>query len=317
MIWVFGASGKLGKETGRFLVRRNVPVVGWGRGVHRPQGWKSDWQRWDHEERQPSQEPDVLPETIVWLAWQTSPLLARESPYTDLLANAGLLLGALDWCVSRNCFPHVVLAGSATEANLEKRHLPFDSLERSASSFYEVGKVAALIYLEQYAREYPMTFTHLRFSNLYGVPSISRNNRGFLDGLIQRASLGLDLRIKIDGDVRRDYLHVQDAAVAIGSVLFPTPSITNRVFDVGTGISTSIRSAVDAIVALTWELSSKTLHVDFFDVEMPPIDRLDRYVDPRSFAIASGWSHEFDLRSGIEVSLRGALAESRHFRGDS
>ena len=86
-------------------------------------------------------------------------------------------------------------------------------------TFYDVGKLANEMYLEQYVREGRLkSCITLRLSNIYGAHQIStENERGFLDRCIWNAINGANLNMYGDGNYLRDYLHIEDAVEAFYS----------------------------------------------------------------------------------------------------
>lgn len=78
-----------------------------------------------------------------------------------------------------------------------------------AGSFYRVSKEAAELYVEEYAREYGLSYTILRFGTLYGRRASERNSihRYLRQALNERRILAYGT-----GDELREYIHVADAA---------------------------------------------------------------------------------------------------------
>lgn len=85
-----------------------------------------------------------------------------------------------------------------------------------SGSFYRVSKKACEEYIENYQQSYGLDFTILRYGTLYGNRSDRRN------AIYRYISSALkDKKIVYDGDLtaRRDYIHVEDAALASVEIL--------------------------------------------------------------------------------------------------
>ena len=78
-----------------------------------------------------------------------------------------------------------------------------------AGSFYRVSKQAAELYVEEYAREYGLEYTILRFGTLYGRRAGEGNSirRYLRQALTDRRVVAFG-----SGDELREYIHVADAA---------------------------------------------------------------------------------------------------------
>lgn len=78
-----------------------------------------------------------------------------------------------------------------------------------SGSFYRVSKESAELYVEEYAREYGLAYTILRFGTLYGRRADERNSihRYLRQALAERKIVAYGT-----GDELREYIHVADAA---------------------------------------------------------------------------------------------------------
>lgn len=87
-----------------------------------------------------------------------------------------------------------------------------------AGSFYRASKQASEEYIETYAQTYGLEYTILRYGSLYGGRADKRNGvYRFVESAISNK------RIVYKGDLtaRRDYIHVEDAALASVEILKP------------------------------------------------------------------------------------------------
>lgn len=85
-----------------------------------------------------------------------------------------------------------------------------------SGSFYRISKQCSEEYIEGYAQSYGLNYTILRYGSLYGGRSDSRNGiYRFVESAIKNR------KISYVGDLsaRRDYIHVEDAALASVEIL--------------------------------------------------------------------------------------------------
>lgn len=87
-----------------------------------------------------------------------------------------------------------------------------------AGSFYRCSKQAAESYVVEFAKEFGLDYTILRFGSLYGPRSDNRNG---LRQVVRRAVQNGELSYFGDPSATREYIHVDDAAAAAVSALGP------------------------------------------------------------------------------------------------
>ena len=129
----------------------------------------------------------------------------------------------------------------------------------------------------------------LRFGNVYGPRQEPHGEAGVVAifmGLLQRAGTP---KIYGDGRQTRDYVYVGDVVAA----LLATVGHDGGVFNVGTGVETSVLELYRAIVAATG-IEREPEHVD------ARLGELQRSVlDPSAAGRALGWRPEVSLADGL------------------
>ena len=78
-------------------------------------------------------------------------------------------------------------------------------------SFYRSSKQACELFIENYQKEYGLTFTILRYGSLYGSRA---NDFNFIKNCIREALLNQKIIREGDGEEIRDYINILDAAGA-------------------------------------------------------------------------------------------------------
>lgn len=108
----------------------------------------------------------------------------------------------------------------ACVANQSRRFILASSLYvySEAGSYYRCSKQAAESYVGEFASEFGFSYTILRFGSLYGPRSDDRNG---LRQIVKRAVAHGELSYVGNPSSAREYIHVDDAAVAAVASLAP------------------------------------------------------------------------------------------------
>lgn len=135
----------------------------------------------------------------------------------------------------------------------------------------------------------------LRYFNVYG-PGQSSQYAGVITFFIQNALGGKDLVIYGDGNQIRDFVFVEDVVRAnISAMNYKNNSF--EVFNIGSGIKTSIRTLAETIINLT-KSSSKIVHAS-----PRPGDIVYSQADVYKAEKMLGWKAEVSLEKGLEQTI--------------
>jgi UDP-glucose 4-epimerase len=165
---------------------------------------------------------------------------------------------------------------------------------------YGVSKLAGERYLHFYSVQYGISYAALRYANVYGPRQDPHGEAGVV--AIFSGNLAADRTSMINGsgEQTRDYVYVGDVARA--NVLALEGEAQNGVYNVGTGIETSVNELYD----LMCRLSGKNLLPQ--RGPQPPGEQRRSCVDPSSAARALNWWPEVDLDTGLKETLRSFAA---------
>jgi len=248
-----------------------------------------------------------LPEidVIYHLAGQTSIYSARQNPTADLSANVLALLGLLEHFRKQERAPFVVFAGTATEVGLTDQLPINESLPDRPITFYDISKLTAEMYLNQYVREGFINGCSLRLSNVFGrnQPSQQRD-RGILDKIFNRAVSGQNITVYGDGSYLRDYIFIDDVISAM--VLAPnhTEQTNGRTFCIGSGQGITLKDAFLKVIAAAALVTGRKVEL----VHVPPPDGLSlieyrsTIIDSSEFTKATGWLPKYGLDDAIATA---------------
>ncbi|RCV52884.1 NAD-dependent epimerase/dehydratase family protein [Marinitenerispora sediminis] len=203
--------------------------------------------------------------------------------------------------------PTVLFAGTTMQAGVPAAER-IDGTERDApTTAYPRHKLAAERALMDATAQGVLRAVSLRLPTVFGhVPGAA--DRGVVSAMIRRALAGEPLTMWHDGSVRRDLLHVEDAARAFAAALDHAEPLAGRHWLVGTGSGTRLRDVFREVSGAVAELTGRPA-VPLVSVPPPPhADANDFHgvvVDSSMFRGITGWRPRVPLRDGL---LRAAAA---------
>ena len=230
---------------------------------------------------------------------------SNANPRRDLNVNAGGTLNVL-LAAKRSDIKRLVYTSSASVyGNQSRLPIPEDAPLECLSA-YAASKAAAEHYCESFHKVHHVPVAVLRYSNVYGAGQRPENPYcGVIGKFMEASASGQPLKIHGDGEQTRDYIYIDDVVeatlLALGS-----PAAEGRIYNVGTGIETSVNELAALIDRLPNRRGSATEHVDNRDIDN--IRR--RAVDCSRIRDELGWTPEMKLEKGLQnTSLINAVEE--------
>ncbi len=111
---------------------------------------------------------------------------------------------------------------------------------------YVVSKQTVENYLEFYKRAFSLPYVALRYSTVYG----SRQSAGAMADYIRKLSVDKQAEMYGDGEKTRDYICIEDVVRANLLALDVSPDFLNPVFNIGTGIETTLNDLYKKIAEI-------------------------------------------------------------------
>lgn len=212
-------------------------------------------------------------------------------------------LNVLDYCVTVSA-NRIVFAQSVADVSYmygDNVLIPADALQRfplnDDHSVYSICKNAAVNLIGHYYVKYGLKRFVLRFPNIYVYHP---NPFYFYDGkkrwqsyrlLIERAKQGLPIELWGNPDLQRDIVYVKDCVQII--VKSVSAEVDGGMYNVGTGIGTSMREQIEGIV----DVFSPENHPSEI-IECPEMPDTASYIMDISKTINElGYEPEFDYLS--------------------
>ncbi len=243
---------------------------------------------------------ETKPEVVFHEAAQMSVKASTDDPLYDARVNVLGLVNVLEGCARAGVRKVVFASSGATYGNPD--YLPIDEEhpQRPASP-YGITKMVAEHYLRYYALDRGVTFTALRYGNVYGPRQDSHGEAGVVAIFTRMLLAGETPVIHWDGEQTRDYVYVEDVARA--NLLAATAG-DGRCYSIGTGVGTSVNTI--------YRLLSEIIGVTIPPRRAPrrPGDLRTAYFATRRAREDLGWAPTVSLRDGLRRTVEAWRAEA-------
>lgn len=191
---------------------------------------------------------------IAHFAAQTAVPLSIDDPVADIQANVAGLARILEYA-RLNKVAKVFFASSSAIYDDDAPVPVSETSNARPSSPYGINKLTGEFYLDHYARLYGLTYTALRFMNVYGPRQDPKSwYSGVISIFLDRAVTGQTITIFDDGEQTRDFVYVTDVAEAVTHALL-TDAGHNAVINIGTGVEVTINTLTRTILSLAGSAS--------------------------------------------------------------
>jgi UDP-glucose 4-epimerase len=159
---------------------------------------------------------------------------------------------------------------------------------------YVVSKHAIENYLRFYYKAYRIPFTILRYAAIYGP----RQMTGAMADYIRKLSAGAQAEIWGDGSKTRDYVFIDDVVRANLLALTVSPDHPNPVFNIGTGIETTLNTVYHRIAELLGVPARPVYYPD------RPGEQIRYCLDNAKAKRELGWEPKWSLAEGLPVTVK-------------
>ena len=173
--------------------------------------------------------------------------------------------------------------------------LPFtEESKAQPKDNYGTNKLSVEYHLDLYYKNYDLPFIALRYPNVYGPRQNSKGEAGVI-AIFAAAMLNDEpTRITGDGDQTRDFAYVGDIARAN---LLALESDRVGIYNVGTGVPTSINTVHDYLTEITQYDQEPTY------IPRPVGEVLATYLNSSKAEHELGWEAQVDLEEGLRRTV--------------
>lgn len=225
----------------------------------------------------------------------------RSLAETERDAATNVLGSVRLFCACRNTGVRRLVYSSSSATFGEARQLPIDEAHpQSPASFYALSKLTAERYACLAAELWGVPAVSLRYFNVFGLPMEESEYTGVISIFFHRLLNGEPLVIYGNGEQFRDFVHVGDVVQA--NLLAARHGRPGGVYNIGSGVPTSIRQLAEAML----EVTGRTAEIVYRE---PRAGEVRESLADISLARSElGYQPRFDLRRGLSEMWRSLAA---------
>jgi UDP-glucose 4-epimerase len=175
----------------------------------------------------------------------------------DINANGtlNLLKASVDNGVKRFVYASsCAVYGTAEEIPIKEQH------PTKPESPYGASKLTAESHVRKYYEDFGLETVCLRYFNVYGPRQACNDYSGVITQFLNRMLKNLPLIIFGDGEQTRDFVYVKDVAEA--NLLALKCAAHGEVFNIGTGVATSINQLASTLLEIADKRDLKIVHCE-------------------------------------------------------
>ena len=245
-------------------------------------------------------------DVVFHLAAQTSAYEANRNPVDDMQINAMPMLYMLETCLKKGWQKIILFSSTVTIAGIQDFMPVNENHPDNPITIYDLHKQMAENYLKYYIKQNVVKGAVLRLANVYGPgPKSSQSDRGILNQMIRKALVGEPLTIYGKGDQLRDYVYVEDVALAFLEAAGNIESVNGRHFVIGSGQGYTIAKAMNLVSERVALKTGKTVPLVYVDSpsSLLPIESRNFVADTGQFSKATCWKAQYMLAEGIDLTM--------------
>ena len=249
-------------------------------------------------------------DVIIHLAGNTSINVANDNPALDLNSSVVPIYRLIEACKILRKRPRVVFASTVTAYGFTDNLPVSEATAENPESFYDLHKFFVERQLVLATKLNICDGVSLRLANVYGPSSAnsSANDRGILNKIIGLALAGDIVSLYGGGDYIRDYIYIDDVVDAFILASISSKS-AGEVFNVGSGVGTSVRDAFNAVTQEVYRQTNKIIEMK--DVpwpeNSPKIDMRNFTASIKKAHTCLGWSPKVSLQTGIATTVKSII----------
>jgi UDP-glucose 4-epimerase len=220
-------------------------------------------------------------------------IASTANPLDDFATNIGGTLNIL--LAARASKVDRVVYSSSASVYGNPRTIPINEDDPLWTlSPYAVSKLGGENYCTAFSESYGLRVTTVRYSNVYGPGQRPDNPySGVVSKFLVQAHAGEPISVHGDGEQTRDYTYIDDAVDATLTAAVH-PRAEGEIFNVGTGIETSVNRLAEAV----GEALGVDVHIDHIDRR--DIDNIRRrVVNIEKIRRMLRWTPQWTLERGL------------------
>ena len=230
-------------------------------------------------------------ETVIHLAAQISVTDSIKDSNTTMKVNIDGTQNVLDACLENNIKNFIAISTAAVFGNLDT--ILTENSKTDPISPYGKSKLMMEKKITDFSKKHNFNSIILRFFNLYGSGQ-SPQYAGVITKFLASIRENKPLEIYGNGNQTRDFIHIDDVVECIRLAIKNINEKTGKIYNVGSGKSTSILELANILL----KLSGKTLSINF-----KPEIKGDIFHSQTSIALVKkelGFEPKISLQKGLQ-----------------
>ncbi len=196
-------------------------------------------------------------DAILHFAGQSSGEISFDDPVYDLRTNCESTLKLIQYGLSNGCNRFIYASSMSVYGKVHNAPIS-ETNACNPLSFYGVGKLASEHYLRIYQSK-GLQPTSLRIFNVYGPGQNLLNLRqGMVSIYLAQLLQNNKIVVKGSPDRFRDFIYIDDV-VRITLKLLTDNKGTGKIYNVGTGVNTTVQEILDKLI----KLHNKSANIEF------------------------------------------------------
>ncbi len=236
---------------------------------------------------------EVRPEVVSHQAAQHSVAISTKNPQLDARVNVLGLLNVLTNCTRAGTRKITFASSGATYGTPASLPITEETPQRPESP-YGITKLVAEHYLRYWQEANGLTYTALRYGNVFGPRQDPNGEAGVIAIFAKRFLKHDSVRIDWDGGQSKDYVYVEDVARA-NVLAFEKGD--NDIFCIGTGRGASVNELYHMLEKITGYTP------EIVRAPKRPGDIYLAYFDCSKAARLLGWQPQETLEEGITKTV--------------
>ena len=249
-------------------------------------------------------------DVIIHLAGNTSINVANDNPALDLNSSVVPIYRLIEACKILRKRPRVVFASTVTAYGFTDNLPVSEATAENPESFYDLHKFFVERQLVLATKLNICDGVSLRLANVYGpsAANSAANDRGILNKIIGLALAGDIVSLYGGGNYIRDYIYIDDVVDAFILASISSKS-AGEVFNVGSGVGTSVRDAFNAVTQEVYRQTNKIIEMKNmpWPENSPKIDMRNFTASIKKARTCLGWSPKVSLQTGIATTVKSII----------
>lgn len=305
-VLVVGGSGFIGSHLCRKLLAENYLPVVFDRVAPSVEG--VEYHRGDMStiaDLWPSLLEGVV--AVYHLAWTTKPQSANNDPLFDLQSNVAAGIHMLDGIARLSHSPRFIFVstGGAVYGQAGSQAVPED-FPANPINAYGISKLTLEHYLRLYHRLHGLDYLVFRPGNPYGAGQDPAGAQGAVAVFMGKMFRGEPVTIWGDGEVVRDYLHIDDLVSALMAGLAYQPAVeAPRIFNIGSGRGVSLN---ELLQMLEW-IAGRTAQVTYTPARKADVPKI--VLDISRIRTHLGWEPKISMEQGLQRTWEWIVSSNR------